>query len=90
MPAVFLKRTLMWSIPAALIFMALQYHDSGKINVYTLAVTLVAFLLWGGALEVLNSWWKRTFCTSTFGLYASAVFWTALAICLFVFFYRML
>jgi hypothetical protein len=33
MPAVFLKRTLMWSIPAALIFMALQYHDSGKINV---------------------------------------------------------
>jgi hypothetical protein len=40
MPAVFLKRTLTWSIPAALIFMAFQYHDYGKINVYALAVTL--------------------------------------------------
>jgi hypothetical protein len=83
------KRALTWSIPAALISLAIQYRDSRKLNVYAISVTLVAFLLCGVVSETIDKWWKRTAGKNRLSIYASAIFWTVLAICMFVFFRRM-
>jgi uncharacterized membrane protein len=87
MSAVFTKRVLIWSIPTALLFMALQYHIAGRISADTVVVTLVVFLLSGAAREALDMWWKRRF--EKRALLFAAVFWTCVAIVLFVLFYRM-
>jgi hypothetical protein len=79
----------MWSIPAALIILAVQYHQSGKIGIYAVAITLAISLLGGIASDCLNLLWNRVFGTSRLAVITSADFWAILAICLFVFFYRM-
>lgn len=89
MRAVFLKRTLAWSIPSALMYLAIQYYNSSKISMNAVAVTLIAFLISGIVFEISDSWWKRRFGVSTFASRVSLVFWAVLAIGLFVFFYRM-
>ena len=89
MPAEFLKRTLTWSIPTALMFLAIQYFSYGKLSAYAVAVSLIVFLIAGMAWVAVDSWWKRRFGASTFASRASTVFWAVSAICLFVFFYRM-
>ncbi|WP_322012600.1 hypothetical protein [Paraburkholderia sp. J12] len=89
MPISYIKRVVKWAIPAALIFMAIQYHDSGKFSVYAVPKILVAFILAGVVAEALDSWWKRTFGTSTAAVAVSALFWSCTAIGLFVFFYQM-
>ncbi|MFM0740904.1 hypothetical protein PQQ51_26975 [Paraburkholderia xenovorans] len=89
MPGVFFKRALMWSIPAALISLAIQYHHSGKTGVYVVVLTLVIFVLGGLASEWSTYWWKRVVGTRKFAFIASVVFWIVLVICLFVLFYRM-
>jgi hypothetical protein len=86
MPPAFTKRVLTWSIPTALIFMALQHHVAGMISAQAVVVILVVFLLGGAAREALYMWWKRKFGKRA--LPFAAVFWTCAAIVLFVLFYR--
>jgi hypothetical protein len=89
MSAVFLKRVLTWSIPAILVNLAIQYHESGKLTAATVAVCASVFLLGGLLFEASNSWWTRRFEKNPITRAVSAGFWTIAAIALFVFFYRM-
>ncbi|MFM0592720.1 MULTISPECIES: hypothetical protein [Paraburkholderia] len=89
MSAVFFKRALMWSLPAVLLNLLIQYHESGKLTASAVAVSVVIFLLGGLLFEALNSWWTRKFEKSPFSRAVSAGFWAIVAIGLFVFFYRM-
>jgi hypothetical protein len=88
MSSAFIKRALTWSIPAAMVFFAIQYHDTGRLNAYAMIATLAVFLLGGVAYESLDLWWKRTFGTTRLALALSALFWTGIATGMFVFFYR--
>ena len=59
MHAAYFKRSLMWSLRAALIILAVQYHQSGKIGIYAVAITLAISLLGGIASDGLNLLWNR-------------------------------
>lgn len=89
MHSAYFKRSLMWSIPAALITLAVQHHQSSGVGIYAIALTLALFLLAGIALNGLNLLWHRIFGTSRLSFIASAILWFASATGLFVFFYRM-
>jgi hypothetical protein len=87
--AAYFKRSLMWSIPAVLITLAIQYYPSGNVEIYAVAITLAIFLLGGIACNGLNLLWNRVFGTSRLAFFTSVILWATLAIGLFVSFYRM-
>lgn len=89
MTTAFFKRSLMFAVPLLLINLALQYHETGTLTGYEVAVKLVVFLLAGVLFEAMDSWRKRRLGKSRFAFTAETAVWTIIAIGLFVFFYRM-
>lgn len=89
MHAAYFKRSLVWTIPAAVFTLAIQYYQTGKLGIYAVAINLAIFLLAGIALNGLNLFWSRVFGTGKLSSMMSAILWSALAIGLFMFFYRM-
>ncbi|NPT45635.1 hypothetical protein GNZ12_30805 [Paraburkholderia sp. 1N] len=80
------KRTLSLSIPTALIFFVIQYHETGRMTAFGIAASLVIFLVTGMAFEGLNVWWTRRFGTGKGSGIVRAALWSAAAVCLFLFF----
>ena len=80
------KRTLSLSIPTALIFFVIQYHETGRMTASGIAVFLITFLVTGMAFEGLNVWWGRRFGTGKRSGIVRAVLWSAAAVCLYLFF----
>lgn len=84
------KRILMWLLPVVFVTVAAQYHRTGRIEGYAIAITLVASLAMYFTSNGLNHLWVRAFGTGRIAVNALTVLWALLAICLFVFFYRMM
>jgi hypothetical protein len=83
------KRTLIWLIPLLFVLLAIQYYQTGKIRGYAAAVMLVTLLVVHFASNALNYLWVRAFGASRAAVNGLAVLWAVLAICLFIFLYRM-
>lgn len=86
MSAAFFKRSLMFSIPVAVMNLVFQYFQYGKPTVYSVAVTLFFTLLAGFVFEALRAREARKFGDNSFASKASAIFWGVAAVGLFAFF----
>lgn len=84
------KRIVMCLLPALPVTIAVQYLLTGRMGGYAVAITLVASLAMYFASNGLNYMWVRAFGAGRIAVNAQAFLWAILAICLFVFFCRMM
>ncbi|CAE6750739.1 hypothetical protein [Paraburkholderia haematera] len=83
------KRSLSLLIPTALILFVIQYHETGRVTAFGIAVSLIALLATGMAVEGLNVLWRQRFGTGKGSRIAQAVLWSAAAVSLYLFFRHM-
>jgi hypothetical protein len=82
-------RTFMWSIPTILLCIALQYHDTGKISVHSVLVTVIIFAVLGVLGDAVDLRVKRRFGTSPRAFAVVTLIWGCVAIGMFALFYKM-
>jgi hypothetical protein len=86
MLATHFKRALIWSLPALLAVLAIQYHRTGKIGGSAVAIMLLVLAAMYFASNGVNHLWFRTFGTGRAAVNGLAVLWAVVAICLLVYF----
>ncbi|PCE25443.1 hypothetical protein BWP39_13020 [Paraburkholderia acidicola] len=80
------KRNIWPLLSAALVTFTIQYHETGRVSAWGIAIFLFTYVVMAMALERLNVRWRQRFGARRRSRVAQAVLWLVTAICLYLLF----